>query len=433
MSLENKTIFVGPQEIAGFLSRSAQALADEGATVIAFKQIHTKQQPERIQHPRIHWLFPNAIEKVSSAHSFIRPLCLFLLKGFVLITIIAKADACLFIGGKSLFNFPIDYFILRLFGKRVVHMFVGTASRPRYLSAYAKQVLDSDKDTAKCFTRKLIKRTRRQRARVNIIGKAASCVIENPLCGHFQTRPFVNYFQIGIPITMQVKTADWTPRDEDSKVRILHCPSRPEIKGTKRIKEILSAQVLERLNAELIVLTGVPHSRVLDEIEKCDFVVDQLYSDSPLAGFAAEAASLKRVPIVGGYGWERIRQTICADDIPPSKLCHPDNLLEAVEELCKDLNLRKQMTSNLENFLTQGQWSGKAFAHKLGCILTGDIPQNWFVNPKKVIYKKGVGLSEQNAKDIARRMIEFGGVKSLQLADKPDLEASYKKWLENEN
>ena len=433
MSLENKTIFVGPQEIAGFLSRSVQALADEGTNVIAFKQTHTQQQPERIQHPKIHWLFPNTIEKISSAHSFIRPLCLFLLKGFVLVNTIAKADACLFIGGKGLFNFPIDYFILRLFGKRVVHMFVGTASRPRYLSAYAKQVLDSDKDIAKRFTRKLIKRTRRQRARVNIIGKAANCVIENPLCGHFHTRPFVNYFQIGIPITIQVKGADWTPRDEDSKVRILHCPSRPETKGTKRIKEILSAQVLERLNAELIVLTGVPHSRVLDEIEKCDFVVDQLYSDSPLAGFAAEAASLKRVPIVGGYGWERIQQTICTDDIPPSKLCHPDNLLEAVEELCEDVNLRKQMTSTLEKFLTQGEWSGKAFAHKLGCVLTGDIPQNWFVNPKKVNYKEGAGLSEQNAKEIARRMIELGGVKSLQLADKPDLVDSYKKWLENEN
>ena len=429
MSIKGKTIFVGPQEIAGFLSRSAKALADEGTNVIAFKQTHTQQQPELIQHPKIHWLFPNTIEKISSAHSLLRTFCQFFLKVFALYTAIAKADACLFIGGKGFFNFPIDYYILRLFRKRVVHMFVGTASRPRYLSAYAKQALNSDNDRAKRFIKKLIKRTRRQRARVNSISKAASIVIENPLCGHFQAKPFINYFIVGMPIKMQPAKADPRPMDNNRKIRILHCPSRPEIKGTERIIEALSPQVLERLNAELIVLTGVPHSRVLEEIDKCDFVVDQLYSDSPLAGFAAEAASFKKVPLVGGYGWESIIQTMCKDDIPPVKLCHPDNLPKAVEELCEDTIQREKLTANLEKFLTEGEWSGRAFAKKLECILIGDVPQDWFVDIKTINYKQGVGLSEKHAMDIAYRMVEVGGIKSLQLADKPNLESSYMDWL----
>lgn len=433
MSLDNKTIFVGPQEIAGFLSRSAQALADEGATVIAFKQTHTKQHPKRIQHPRIHWLFADTIEKVSSAPAFIRSIGQFFLKLFVLVTSIAKADACLFIGGKGLYNFPIDYYLLRLFGKRVVHMYVGTASRPRYLSAYAKQALDSDEHKANRFIQKLIKRTRRQRARVNATSLAASCVIENPLCGHFQTRPFVNYFQIGMPIQMNPDATVPDSETNTRKTRILHCPSRPEIKGTQRILDVLNPETLERLNAELIVLTGVPHSRVLEEIQRCDFVVDQLYSDSPLAGFAAEAASFQRVPIVGGYGWDAIQLTMSADKIPPTKLCHPNNLLEAVEELCEDIRQRKQLTEDLQNFLTQGEWSDKAFANKLGCVLTDAIPQDWFVDPHTVSYKQGVGLSEQDAMEIARRMSEIGGIESLQLVDKPELELSYRNWLKETN
>ena len=408
-------------------------MADEGTNVIAFKQTHTQQQPERIQHPRIHWLFPDIIEKVSSSHSLIRSLGQFFLKIFALFNVIAKADACLFIGGKGFFNFPIDYYILRLFGKRVVHMFVGTASRPRYLSAYAMQALDSDKDVAKRFIKKLIKRTRRQRARVNSISKAANYVIENPLCGHFQAKPFINYFIVGMPIKMQSNRVDPKPQKKDSKVRILHCPSRPEIKGTERIKETLSPQVLERLHAELIVLTGVPHSRVLEEIEKCDFVIDQLYSDAPLAGFAAEAASHNKVPIVGGYGWDEMMKHINTDNIPPAKLCHPDDLLKAVDELCKDIIQRKELTEKLEKFLTEGEWSGKAFAHKLRCVLSGDIPQNWFVDPKTVDYKMGVGLLEHHAKDIACRMVEIGGIQSLQLADKPILGASYQEWLKDRN
>lgn len=433
MSLDNKTVFVGPQEIAGFLSRSAKALADEGATVIAFKQSHTKQHPKRAQHSKVHWLFADTVEKISSAPAFVRSICQFVLKLFVLLTVIAKADSCLFIGGKSLFNFPIDYYLLRLCRKRVVHMYVGTASRPRYLSAYAKEALNPDQNKANRFTLKLIKRTRRQRVRVRTTSHAASCVIDNPLCGHFQTRPFVNYFQIGMPIQMNPTVTAPESQAKARKTRILHCPSRPEIKGTQRILDILNPKTLERLNAELIVLTGVPHSRVLEELKKCDFVVDQLYSDSPLAGFAAEAASFGRFPVVGGYGWHHISQAMNTDNIPPAKLCHPDKLMESVEKLCEDIKLRKQLTANLGNFLTQGEWSGKAFAYKLGCVLTGNIPESWYMDPQTVSYKQGVGLSDQDARGIARRMVEIGGIESLQLADKPKLESSYREWLIDRN
>jgi hypothetical protein len=430
MSLIGQTIFVGPQEIAGFLSRSVTALADEGANVIAFKQVHEKQHPERVQHPKIQWLFADVVESFSEAPSIVRSTGLFFIKLFALFTALQKADACLFIGGKGFFNYPIDYYLLRLFGKRVVHMYVGTASRPRYLSAYAKKALDPDKGIANKFTAKLIKRTRRQQARVRATSRAANCVIENPLCGHFQTRPFVNYFKIGMPIRMNDESSETQTETTTRKTRILHCPSRPEIKGTQRILDTLTPDVFERLNAELIVLTGVPHSRVLKEIQKCDFIIDQLYSDSPLAGFAAEAASHRRVPIVGGYGWEDIRQSLDNEDIPPAMLCTPKDLLITVEELCNDSSKRQQLASDLEKFLTQGAWSGQAFASKLGRVLDNDVPDSWLVDPQSIRYKHGVGLSEHDAKGIIRKMTEFGGTESLHLGDKTELESSIQTWLQ---
>lgn len=432
MSLNGKTIFVGPQEIAGFLSRSATALADEGANVIAFKQVHTKQHPERVQHPKIHWLFAGMIESISKAPSIVRSIGQFFLKLFVLFTAIISADACLFIGGKGLFNFPIDYYLLRLFGKRVVHMYVGTASRPRYFSAYAKNVLTPDMAESKRYTRKLIKRTRRQRARVRAISRAASCVIENPLCCHFQTRPFVNYFKVGMPIRMNGAPSESPPKATARKTRILHCPSRPEIKGTQRIVDTLSPEVLERLNAELVVLTGVPHSRVLEEIEKCDFVIDQLYSDSPLAGFAAEAASHHRVPVVCGYGWDDIQKDLDSEDIPPAMLCHPKDLLSAVEQLCNDAPKRQQLTAELKDFLIQGAWSGQAFAKKLGRVLHNDVPASWLVDPQDIRYKHGVGLSEKDARGIIQKMTELEGMGALQVSDKAALESCIETWLQSE-
>lgn len=431
MSLYGKTIFVGPQEIAGFLSRSASALADEGASVIAFKQVHKKQHPERVQHPKIHWLFTGMVESISEAPSIIRSTGLLFIKLCALFTALCKADTCLFIGGKGFFNYPIDYYLLRLFGKRVVHMYVGTASRPRYLSAYARKALDPDKSIAKKFTAKLIKRTRRQQARVRATSRAANYVIENPLCGHFQTRPFVNYFKIGMPIRMIGESSETQTEKIARKNRILHCPSRPEIKGTQRILETLTPEVLKRLNAELIVLTGIPHSRVLEEIQKCDFIIDQLYSDSPLAGFAAEAASRCRVPIVGGYGWEDIQQSLDNEDLPPAMLCNPKDLLSAVEQLCNDTSKRQQLTSDLKEFLSRGAWSGQAFASKLGRVLNNDVPNSWLVDPQTIRYKHGVGLSEDDTKGIIQKMTDLAGIGALQLRDKPELESCIQTWLQS--
>lgn len=428
-SLNNQVIFIGPQEIAGFLNRCATALADAGAEVIAFKALHTDFQPSQVSHPQVHWLFDGITKSVSVAPLPIRSAGQFLLKFLALGTAIIKADACLFIGGKGLFSLPIDYYILRAFGKRVVHMYVGTASRPRYLSAYAMKVLDPNKKTAFRFTQKLIKRIRRQRLRVLSISRAASCVIENPLCGHFQNKPFVNFFKLGIPITPETFIPDKHTEGLRRKLRILHCPSKPEIKGTARIQELLTDGLLKKLNAELIILTGVSHARVIKEIKQCDFVIDQLYSDSPLAGFAAESASHGKVPIVGGYGWNEIQRNITPDELPPAFLCHPDKLVESVEKICESIALRNAMSEELQTFLTDGVGSKKSFSKRMSLVINGKIPADWLLDPLAIQYKEGVGLSQENAHAIVSKIVALGGLDALQIDDKPELQASFQSWI----
>ncbi len=428
MTLEGKTIFIGTHEIAGFLSRSATALAEHsGATVIAFKHSCNAYQPAPAAHPRIHWLFSRHVEWISGCNQMLQPILQAIVKIIAFLFVLRKANACLFIGGKGFFNQPLDYYLLRLCGKRVVHMYVGTASRPRYLSAYAERALSGNPSSGK----RLIRRIKRQKRRVARISKAASCVIENPLCGHFQPRPFVNYFKLGMPININKAPVHGAmqPPSNGRKTRILHCPSQPKIKGTDRITSVLNGAELDRLNAELVVLTGVPHQQVIDEINRCDFVIDQLYSDSPLAGFAAEAASYGKVPVVGGYGWEELGETLTSNDIPPTALCHPDNLLQTVEALCGDAAARAQQSEALHTFLSEGEWSGRRFAEKLGAVLCGNVPDDWMVDPRSIRYRHGVGLSEEQAKAIAVQVNDAGGLAALGLRDNPQLEAEYPAWI----
>lgn len=391
----HKVFFIGPQEIAGFQTRMAITLAESGHKVFAFRQIITPYQPSICQHPNITWMFHKSIVMLSGAPGVLRYPVVFWLKIFVLIQLIYKSDACLFIGGKGLFNFPLDYYLLRAFGKRVVHMFVGTASRPRSMSAYALDVLKPDHKAAQKALRKLKRRLVRQKRRVSRISHAATYVIDNPLCGHFLTKPFINIFTLGIPVEGIVESVvpevDTVPNHR--RIRILHCPSRPEIKGTARILEILNQDRLNELNAELVVLTGVPRTRVIEELKLCDFVIDQLYSDSPLAGFAAEAVMYSRLPVIGGYGWDELRKHMPESAIPPACLCHPDQLLHVVSQLCQNNELRQQKLHDLQNFLTYGPWSKTAFAHRMGIILSGDIPPDWLIQPRDINYSAGVGLT----------------------------------------
>jgi hypothetical protein len=55
-------------------------------------------------------------------------------------------------------------------------------------------------------------------------------------------------------------------------------------------------------------------------------------------------------------------------------------------------------------------------------IIKGDIPDEWFFDPKRIRYVHGMGLSEERARNIVKAVIRHGGVEALQLSDKPELE-----------
>ena len=428
-----KTVFVGPQEIAGFLTRISESLADHGVEVTAFKQHVTEMQPKTPNDSRVKWIYKDEITHLSKKSSLINKLRIFSIKLRVVFYVIFNIDSCLYLGGKGLFGFPIEYYLYRLLGIRVVHMFVGSASRPRYLSSNAKHVINGSTQSVK----KLASRIVRQSRRVRNFSHAASLVIENPLCGHFHKDPFVNYFKLGIPIDKNSfppsfsKEGQSIGKDFESigKIRILHCPSKPEIKGTEKIKRVLNPETLRELNAELIIKTGVSRETIISELEKCDFVIDQLYSDTPLAGFAAEAAFFGKMPIVGGYGWQCIQSIMETNELPPTTMCHPDNLHDTVRSLCTQNDHGRRRATEIQNFMESGNWSTSEFAKKMLSILSGDIEKSWIFDPKLTTYKNGVGLAEEESKAIISKLINTCGLHSLRLKHIPQLEKDFCEWV----
>lgn len=433
--LAGHRILVGPNDIAGITSRMAMALAASGAQVLFFNANDHAFNPHIAESANLRRLYGGAVRVASrwkSKHGLAG------IAGSILsrlIKVAAFLKACLWaetvvmIGGKGFFGSGLEYAFLRRLGKRVIHVFVGTASRPRYLSGYAGGVLRDGQVDPKELKR-LARRTKRQARRVRGISRYASVVIENPLCGHFQERPFLNWFKLGVPLDVTALEAkprktDNTPPRVEGKIRVLHCPSRPEIKGSARIQAAVEKLIQEGVPLELRLVTGVPHAQVLHEIAEADFVVDQLYSDSPLAGFAAEASAFGKAAVVGGYGWDLFLQFLRGEEMPPTATCHPDKLEDCLRSLALDPARRADVGARSRAFL-QTRWSAAAFAERFARVVTGDIPADWWMAPKDVSYLQGLGLEECDTRRLVDALIRHHGLGSLQVGHIPSLSAGLK-------
>lgn len=429
-SLAGHRVLVGPNDVAGVASRIAKALAASGAAVGFFNANDHAFNPEVASAGTLQRWFVRPVELASRWKRGGLParvagsLLARLVKAAAFFKACAWAQTLVIVGGKGFFLGGIEHAFLRLLGKRVVHVFTGTASRPRYLSGYARDVVRDGTINQKAL-RRLASRTRRQASRIRGISRHASVVIETPLCGHFHERPFINIFKLGIPLDVTALANRAQPAGiqlpATGVIRILHCPSRPEMKGSQRIQQTIAKLTREGLPIEFRQLTGVPHAQVLNELAACDLVVDQLYSDSPMAGFAAEAAALGKAAIVGGYGWDQFRTWLKPEEMPPTATCHPDDLEAVIRGLVSDPAARRDVGAQSRRFL-QECWSERAFAERFTRIIRGDsIPADWWFRPQDVHYLHGVGLEEGETRRLIGALVGRFGTTSLQVDHLPGL------------
>lgn len=113
---------------------------------------------------------------------------------------------------------------------------------------------------------------------------------------------------------------------------------------------------------------------------------------------------------------------------PPSKICYPDDIEKNIEELIVDTEQRKILGEKAKIFVRE-KWSINEVALKYKKIIEGNIPSEWMIDPKEIIYLEGVGQSSELTKRIVNRMIVNYGIDSLQLKDRSDLEHAYIEFI----
>jgi hypothetical protein len=128
------------------------------------------------------------------------------------------------------------------------------------------------------------------------------------------------------------------PPADGRRLRIVHAPSDPAIKGTASIVAALEA-LSARFDFELVLVKGKPHSEAMEIYRSADLAIDQLFAGW-YGGFAVELMAMGKP--VAAYIREEDRDFVPARmwaDLPILKI-RPDHLeqdLAAILERARDL------------------------------------------------------------------------------------------------
>ncbi|WP_440946617.1 glycosyltransferase [Methanosarcina sp. T3] len=329
-----------------------------------------------------------------------------------------RFDVFIFSFGESFLNY-LDLPILKLFHKKIIFVFFGSDSRPPYIGL---DLVKEKKDTIP----KHIKRILNKKRRIQKIEKYADIIVNHPPTSHFHERKIIQWLIIGIPKKYTLHNNSIT-KNRNLEIKILHAPSNPAAKGTEIIRKSIKSLREKGYSINYTEITGKPHSIVISELQKCDFIVDQIYSDTPMATLATEAAWHGKPSVVGGYYIDHIYNDTPQETIPPSLYCHPDEIENSIEKMIVDEPFRKDLGKKAMEFV-QKNWSPEKVAARYLRLIEGDIPESWYYDPYSIRYLHGAGVSESLIKDNMKAIIEYGGIESLQLSDKPELEKEFENF-----
>lgn len=403
-------IFIGVTEVAGYFQNLFLGFKELGYDA-GYLNVNTFKfkyhDYERVNHPLLNYLI-NLAKKVDSMKNapfvIIYRVYYLFIKFLTFIWCLYKYDVFIFGTCSSFFRF-FDYSVIKFFRKKIIHVSLGSDSRPSYLSGIYKDDIDKQ-DLLKYFAEK----NKTIIGNIKTIENYADIIINYPQHAHFQTRDFINGNYIGFPTrTFSV----FNPDSKNQSVRILHAPTRPKAKGSLILREIINGLKQKYPKIEFIEITNKTNEEVLEEIFRADIIVDQIYSDLPLAGFGTEAGCFSKPVLVGGYYADIIKATPKLD-LPPSVYCLPEQVAFELEKLIADPDYRVNKGKELFQFIND-KWNGKTVALKYIGLITNHYPREWISRPLELNYVYGWGVSSEEVKVNVSEMIKRNGMDGLML------------------
>lgn len=402
-------ICIGPGEVAGYFSG-----LKEGLDELNVPSEHFVLMPNKFGYQESSYFLKNTYLYVAQLRnakfSLFRWIGYFLeafLRLCVFLYAIFRCDVFVFPGSGSFFKFN-DLFILKLLKKKIIVVYLGSDARPAYLSG---KHLD---DLGKPFDPVQVEKEIAKQARwIRTVEKYADVIVNHTATGQLFTRNFVRLHALGMPVK---NPHEKSPSNKSANVfRIVHAPSRPLAKGSMVFKKAIEDLRTEGYEIDLIELVNVPNRVVLDELSNCDLVLDELYSDVPMAMLATEAAAYAKPVIVAGYYAEQYTIDNPSCVVPPTLYVLPTEVKEAIRKLIDDEGYRLSLGKRACEFVSK-YWNTRVVAENYMRLLEDtEAVKSWECNPMSLTYYWGWGLSQDNWRHQIGEFVSKCGSESLLL------------------
>lgn len=393
-------VFLGPVEIAGYFARLRIGFESLGVRTLYV---------DLSDHPFAYAESPRAPLEVRVAiaanrHAAERGPGRLLWKAMsigaralLLARALLTCDAFVFGSGHTLFG-RRELRLVRMLGKKVIVVFFGSEVRPSYL--------DGVETAAAIPTReRFTELDREKRRRIRQLERHATAIICHPPMSQLLRRPYVAWLDVGVP-TVPVEAGRSTPRDG---VRIVHAPSHAGAKGTDVIRETVARLTDAGLTIDYAELQSATNERVRHALLGADLVIDQLYSDTPMAVLASEAAAAGRAAVVGSLDWDTILADAHPESIPPSVRCTPETFETTLRELVESRPVRESAGREARAFV-RARWRPEQVAKRYLVLIRDRVPSHWLRTPGASRYASGAGLSrERLSANLRLRELEEGG------------------------
>lgn len=407
-------ILLCPVEIAGYMGRLKSGFQQHG---VETKFIDISDNPMRYEGADSFYI-AHATQQIRRLRKRLGRIGLCLLplevscRFFLLAYSLLWPDVVIFCFGNTFLG-GCELPLYRLFRVKTVFVYLGSDSRPYYLNG-ASASKARGISIKECY-----ESTQRQKQRLLHQERYADYVIDHPPSGVFHEKAFYPFLLFGMPIP-KIATDPVILRavNKDYEVIVLHAPSFPECKGSAKIREMMDNIIASGRRCRYVELSGRPNSEVLEALRECDFVVDELYSDSVLAGLGAEAAMAGKPTVVGSYA-EDAWLGVPHDMIPPAFRATASHIEDLIKSLLDEPARVSEKGAAVRTFVTD-KWSTKSVAGRYLSMLRGELTEYRY-DPGRIPMTMGWGFSESGLRVFLREYIGHFGPSALFLDDKPAL------------
>ena len=343
---------------------------------------------------------------------------------FLVIWILVKIDIILLKSGEGFSSELTDLKIFKFFKKKIIFWFHGADERAPY---FYLQTLTHKKINLK----KIIKKTLELKQNINAKTNYADLVIGNPLSGHLHKKPVLIYNVLGNPVDKSKIQHRKIVNNNKKKIRILHAPSNPVLKGSKIIRKEIKALMNKGFKFDYIEISNCPNSKVIEELGKCDIFIDELWSDTYGAVASTEAAMMGKPAVVCGYGLKEMNRLIPQEFRMPTNFVEPANLSKMLIKLITNPKYREQSALKMQRFYKE-KTNNKNVARNFVKAINGDF-NNLLVLSENINYFLGAGADKKIIISQIQSVVDFAGISGLCLNDNPNLLNNFQKFLNKQN